>query len=137
MNNVKNNENNNEDMTRAARLPNGKAQILPDEIVSLAEDVQIRVDQNFRNFLISNNIKNVEMIDKLSPIITDDQQMSKLKSGKIHVNMRICVALHYVYGVDLNEFIAGDISDSSPVPLEVKNAMETLNKYIGSCKTRY
>lgn len=94
--------------TRTARMTEGIQQKIPDDLVILAEKTKYRIDKNFGEFMRKRGKSNIAMVREMYPIIRDATHVSKMLNGTVHVSLEILVALHYLYGIDLNEFIAGD-----------------------------
>lgn len=90
------------------RPTQGKKQVIPDDIIEIAEKSKKRVAQNFINFTIKKGWSNVKILEKFYPIMTDESHVSKVLSGVRPVSLALLVVLHYQYDIDLNEFIAGD-----------------------------
>lgn len=91
--------------------------ILSEDIIELANTAQDRIDKNFCSFVVSENLRNVDVLEQMTPILSYESQVSKMLSGDQRVPIGVCVILHYVYGVDLNEFIAGSKPDDAPTLL--------------------
>lgn len=112
------------------RPTKGIKQQIPDELVLAAEKPQDRVNKNFGEFMRKNGWKNVDAMNKLYPIITGPDHVSKLLSGVRNVSLSLLVVLHYQYGVDLNEFIAGDKSKRPPLtPKQVEELRAIVSQY--------
>lgn len=125
------NQKNTPDKTESkGRPPKGIKQQIPDELVLAADKIKDRVTENFRKFVWKNGWTNSEAEVKLSPIITDASHMSKLLSGKRSVSLALLFVLHKHYGVDLNEFIAGDKSERPSLsPLQINTLREIVKMY--------
>lgn len=94
--------------TRKARMTEGIQQEIPDDLVIFAEKTKDRIDKNFGEFMRKRGKTSISMVREMYPIIRDATHVSKMLNGTAHVSLDILVALHYLYDIDLNEFIAGD-----------------------------
>lgn len=124
-----------EDHKNTTNISNGRPtkgikQQIPDELVLFADKSQDRVNKNFGEFMRKNGLKNVDILKNLYPIISGADHVSKLLSGVRNVNLSLLVVLHYQYGVDLNEFIAGDKSKRPPLtPKQVEELRAIVSQY--------
>lgn len=119
-----------EKSTRKARTTQNIKQRIPDELVLKAERTQDRIDKNFGEFMRKQDRLNIEIVQELFPIIRDSTHMSKLLNGTAHVSLGILVALHDVFDVDLNEFVAGDTAERpSLTPTQVETLREIVQMY--------
>lgn len=116
--------------TRKARTTQNIKQRIPDELVLKAERTQDRIDKNFGEFMRKQDRLNIKIVQELFPIIRDSTHMSKLLNGTAHVSLGILVALHDVFDVDLNEFVAGDTAERpSLTPTQVETLREIVQMY--------
>lgn len=113
---------------REANPTEGIKQQISDDLVRFAEGTQSRLAKNFRKLLRERNWRNVDMFNALYPIVTDKAHASKLYSGERPINFRILVVLHKAYGVDLNEFIAGDRAERPSITPEQVEALRAIVK---------
>lgn len=119
-----------------ARPTKGIKQILPDDIVTLAENVKGRLSRNLGSFMANKKLRNVDLYRAVYPIIPDQAKMSRILNGELPVTLGLCVALHYAYGVDLNQFIAGDNSIAAQMPKEIEDVILEYADYIRQCRNR-
>lgn len=116
--------------TRTARMTEGIQQEIPDALVIFAEKTKDRIDKNFGEFMRKREPSNKTMVHKMYPIIRDATHVSKMLNGTAHVSLDILVALHYLYNVDLNEFIAGDKAERpSLTPEQVETLRGIVQMY--------
>ena len=116
--------------TRTARMTKGIQQEIPDDLVIFAEKTKDRIDKNFGEFMRKRGKSNVSIVHEMHPIIGDATHVSKMMNGTVHVSLEILVALHYLYGIDLNEFIAGDKAERpSLTPEQVETLRGIVQMY--------
>lgn len=125
--NTQENKDNQKKNTRRARETEGIKQKISDELVLFAEKTKDRISKNFGEFLRVKNWNNKDTINNLYPFVTSSSHVSKLLSGDNQVSLAMLVVLHKEYGVDLNEFIAGDKTERPAISLE---QVETLRAIV-------
>ncbi|HHX23875.1 MAG TPA: hypothetical protein GX723_07715 [Thermoanaerobacterales bacterium] len=94
-----------------------------------AEGTRERMRQNFSEFLKIRGIKNEEAVDMLYPFIISSSRISKIKKGAT-IPFEVLVVLHYEFGIDLNEFIAGDTQESSIMLSRIQDILCRLPKLL-------
>ena len=103
-----------EEKRESARLHQGRNIItgLADQEVEKINGIQEALDKAFRDIVdkaIEDEIPQTTIAQKLHPIISSDSHLSKIlaKVGKDkrHVNLKLMVALRYVYHLDLNKLV--------------------------------
>ena len=109
--------------TRPARTTQGHKQVLSDGLVELACNTDDRITRNFNSFIANHNFRNVDVFDAFSPLISDPSKVTLMKQG------------HYQFGVDLNEFIAGD-SHKPNLPPDVEQKILELADAIRQYRNR-
>ena len=121
--------------TRPARTTQGHKQVLSDGLVELACNTDDRITRNFNSFIANHNFRNVDVFDAFSPLISDPSKVTLMKQGLQKVSLSVLVALHYQFGVDLNEFIAADSNKPNLSP-ELEREILALADTIRQCRNR-
>lgn len=121
--------------TRPARTTQGHKQVLSDGLVELACNTDDRITRNFNSFIANHNFRNVDVFDAFSPLISDPSKVTLMKQDLQKVSLSVLVALHYQFGVDLNEFIAGDSNKPNLSP-ELEREILALADTIRQCRNR-
>lgn len=99
-----------EEKRETARLHQGRNIIagLKDQEVEKINCIQEALDKAIHAIVIKANTQ-ASVAQRLYPIIRDEAHLSKIlaKSGKDkrHVNLKLMVALRYVYHLDLNKLV--------------------------------
>lgn len=106
------------------RPTSGNKQILPDDIVGIVEKTQERIDKNFCTLIVEHNMRNIDVLNTFSPILGSASEVSKILNGKQHVSKELCAAVHYIFGVSLDQFIAGDIKKPCDRDQKIQRALE-------------
>lgn len=115
---------------RGAKNTSGIKQVISDELVLKAEGTKDRIGRNFGTFILEKGWTGIEAVRNLYPIVKSSSHISKLLSGDNGVSLALLVVLHDVYGVDLNEFIAGDKIKRPPLtPEQVQTLRDIVQMY--------
>ena len=99
-----------EERRETARLHQGRNIIngIEDQEVEKINGIQEALDKAIHNIVIKADTQ-ASVAKRLYPIIRNEAQLSKIlaKSGKDkrHVNLKLMVALRYVYHLDLNKLV--------------------------------
>lgn len=99
-----------EEKRETARLHQGRNIIngIEDQEVEKINSIQEVLDKAIHNIVINADTQ-ASVAKRLYPIIRNEAQLSKIlaKSGKDkrHVNLKLMVALRYVYHLDLNKLV--------------------------------
>ena len=99
-----------EERRETARLHQGRNIIngIEDQEVEKINGIQEALDKAIHNIVIKDDTQ-ASVAKRLYPIIRNEAQLSKIlaKSGKDkrHVNLKLMVALRYVYHLDLNKLV--------------------------------
>ena len=99
-----------EERRETARLHQGRNIIngIEDQEVAKINGIQEALDKAIHNIVIKADTQ-ASVAKRLYPIIRNEAQLSKIlaKSGKDkrHVNLKLMVALRYVYHLDLNKLV--------------------------------
>ena len=121
--------------TRPARTTQGHKQVLSDGLVELACNTDDRITRNFNSFIANHNFRHVDVFDAFSTLISDPSKVTLMKQGLQKVSLSVLVALHYQFGVVLNEFIAGDSNKPNLSP-ELEREILALADTIRQCRNR-
>lgn len=120
---------NNQKTKETARFRYAKKMKVEEWIMPKAEGTRERMRQNFSEFLKIRGIKNEEAVDMLYPFIISSSRISKIKKGAT-IPFEVLVVLHYEFGIDLNEFIAGNTQESSVVSSQIRDRISRLLKLL-------
>ena len=121
--------------TRPARTTQGHQQVLSDEVIALARKTEDRISRKFGSFVAAHKMRNIDVYHTFSPLISDPSKVTLMMQGVQKVSLPVLVALHYHFGVDLNEFIAGDSNKPNLSP-ELEREILALADTIRQCRNR-
>ena len=121
--------------TRPARTTQGHQQVLSDEVIALARKTEDRISRKFGSFVAAHKMRNIDVYHTFSPLISDPSKVTLMMQGVQKVSLPVLVALHYHFGVDLNDFIAGD-SHTPNLPPELEREILALADTIRQCRNR-
>ncbi len=121
--------------TRSARTTQGHQQVLSQELVDFARKTEDRISRKFGSFVAAHKMRNVDVYHTFSPLISDPSKVTLMMQGVQKVPLPVLVALHYHFGVDLNEFIAGD-SHKPNLPPDVEQKILELADAIRQYQNR-
>lgn len=109
--------------------------MLSQELVDFARKTEDRISRKFGSFVAAHKMRNVDVYHTFSPLISDPSKVTLMMQGVQKVPLPVLVALHYHFGVDLNEFIAGD-SHKPNLPPDVEQKILELADAIRQYQNR-
>lgn len=113
-----------------ARPTAGKSLRLSNKLIVMCEETKERISKNFGAFVAKEKMRNIDIVNAFSPLISSESTVSRIMSGETKVPLSVLVALHYQYGVSLDEFIAGDTQRLNITPEFEDIILQMANKII-------
>ncbi len=103
-------------INREARNESVKYDTLSTEETYVVENIKEIFDAAFRDVKEQSSITNVEMATRLYPAVPSYETVSKILaisgSEKKHVNLKILAALHFAYGISIDEILDKALADA-------------------------